>query len=128
MKRLTVGDYTMMASVGFLVILLASLHLGKANDSSEITEYAVEDPANEGAEPGAVLATKYSEALDESNRSAALPAQVNNTLLPVERENWSADENSYGWGVEDREFLREHGVSEAEARVAETILRQQGIY
>lgn len=37
------------------------------------------------------------------------------------------DPSSYGYTDADRAFLKKHGVSEAEARAAETILKQHGI-
>jgi hypothetical protein len=54
-------------------------------------------------------------------------AAVDRTLLPSERENYARDPSGQGFSEEDRAFLEEHGVSESEARAAETILREQGV-
>jgi hypothetical protein len=37
------------------------------------------------------------------------------------------DPSSHGYTDADRRFLKRHGVSEAEARAAETILKEHGI-
>ena len=44
-----------------------------------------------------------------------------------EKQLYERDPSSMGYTESDREFLREHGVSESEARAAETVLHQQGI-
>ena len=53
--------------------------------------------------------------------------RVDRTLSPQERDHWQADPNSYGFNEDDRAFLKEHGVSESEARAAETVLRENGV-
>ncbi|MBB3032667.1 hypothetical protein [Alteriqipengyuania lutimaris] len=65
-------------------------------------------------------------AADADNPSNTID-RVNRTLLPQEREEWASDPNSYGFNEDDRAFLEEHGVSEAEARAMETILRENGV-
>ena len=44
-----------------------------------------------------------------------------------ERELYASDPSSMGYTEEDRESLKEHGVSETEARAAETVMHQQGV-
>jgi hypothetical protein len=44
-----------------------------------------------------------------------------------ERAIYSSDPSSMGYTDSDRDFLRQHGVSESEARAAESVLRGQGV-
>ena len=44
-----------------------------------------------------------------------------------ERQLYEADPSSRGYTDADRDFLKEHGVSEDEARAAETVLHEHGI-
>ena len=54
-------------------------------------------------------------------------SRVDQTLAPIERENYARDRSSHGFSDEDRDFLREHGVSESEARAVETVTREAGV-
>lgn len=64
-----------------------------------------------------------------SGEKRSLPAAAvsNEWLLEEEKEDFANDPESYGWNLEDREFLQKHGTSESEARAAETILRENGL-
>ena len=44
-----------------------------------------------------------------------------------EKQIYERDPSSMGYTESDREFLREHGMTESEARAAETVLHQHGI-
>ena len=44
-----------------------------------------------------------------------------------EKQLYERDPSSMGYTEADRDFLQEHGVTESEARAAETILQQHGI-
>lgn len=59
-----------------------------------------------------------------SSSGASPPDGLN--LKPAEIENWRNDPSSKGFNEEDRAFLKEHGVSETEARAAEEVLRREG--
>lgn len=73
------------------------------------------------------------DAAEDAGFVAVEPAQpttdsrIDRTLLPQERAQWRADPNSYGWNEGDRQFFEEHGVSEAEARAMETVVREAGV-
>lgn len=53
-------------------------------------------------------------------------AEIDRTLQPSERENYARDPSSQGFSDADRDFLREHGLTEEEARAAETVARENG--
>jgi hypothetical protein len=49
------------------------------------------------------------------------------TLNPAEQQNYERDPSSMGFSDEDRAFLKEHGVSEKEARAIEEVTRKKGV-
>jgi hypothetical protein len=55
------------------------------------------------------------------------PASAGTYMDSREQELYNRDRSSMGFTDADRDFLREHGVSEEEARAAETIARQHGV-
>jgi hypothetical protein len=54
------------------------------------------------------------------NRATTLNAHINES----EKKNFAEDPNSMGFSNPDRQFLREHGVSETEARAVEEVTRK----
>ena len=60
-------------------------------------------------------------------KSSNTGAPVGMTLTPQEQANYKVDPRGMGYGAEDRQFLKDHGVSEAEARAAEEVARRNGV-
>jgi hypothetical protein len=73
-------------------------------------------------------APSYS-AVDGSNtpRADALTSSTGAYMDEREKHLYERDPTSMGYTEADRQFLQEHGVSESEARAAETVLHDQGI-
>ena len=69
----------------------------------------------------------YSSASRLPTGSGAVSPPAGIRMDATERTIYSRDPSSMGYTDADRDFLREHGVSEAEARAAESVLRDHGI-
>ena len=98
------GDKKMFAIVGAMIALFLVVAIANSNTSSRIA------PASEGVEA----------------TSPASPEAAYH-LSPDERNRWQEEPDSKGFNDSDRQFLEDHGVTEAEARAAEAILREHGL-
>ena len=85
---------------------------------------AIEQPALTGADAMPSNPNSEPNARVERSDRATLPGA---TLSEQERENFAADPGSMGFSEADRQFLREHGVTEGQARAAEEVARRKGI-
>ena len=109
-----------LPTLSLLVILSAACSQksedGVSSEASEISSSAF--TANLDTPPSDDLIDPSAPVADD---------RTEQTLLPQERAEWASDAESYGFNEEDQAFLKQHGLSEAEARAAETILRENGI-
>ena len=112
----------------FLLLFFVSIINSKVKKEHSVDEVADVESNFEADLMGDLPAPPPIERRTESSFSAPSGVdRVDRTLLPQEKDAWSGDPESYGFNSEDRAFLEQHGVSEAEARAMETVLRENGI-
>lgn len=81
-----------------------------------------------------IVSTIFGEGTSEQRLKGAstktadtIPAEIRETMSDEEKARYISDPGSAGFNDSDRQFLKEHGMTEQEARAAETVLRQNGI-
>ena len=76
-----------------------------------------------------IISKNYAPIAERKNPEQAIQPipRVGKNMDAHERRLYAEDPSSAGYTDADRDFLREHGVSEQEARAAETVLRENGI-
>jgi hypothetical protein len=106
-----------LALIIFGAVLLISVFGGGASHRSGAATYEAEQSS-----------PSYSrQASSETPRADAFTSSTGAYMDAREKQLYESDPSSLGYTDSDRQFLKDHGVSESEARAAETVLHQQGI-
>lgn len=107
---------------GWIIAIFAVMILYAAsNRENEATDFVVEDDVE-----GADYAASSSASGYSPSTSASPPSSMR--LNEAQRKNYQSDPSSMGYSDADRDFLREQGVSEAEARAAESVAAAKGVF
>ena len=121
------GRWVIVSAVGVFLLLLLTVN---TSTSSADRTPTVELKPSSGA--GRTGHDRSAETDDSSSKSSTPNADAFTSgsgayMDDREKQLYERDPTSRGYTDADRDFLKEHGVSEDEARAAETILHQQGI-
>jgi hypothetical protein len=99
------------------LVLLIALLSGRISHSS----------ASAGTEPASSSQTYSALKNSGTPRADALTSSTGAYMDEREKQLYERDPTSMGYTDADRQFLQDHGVTEGEARAAETVLHDQGI-
>ena len=112
LKRLMMGDWIVLGLIALAVLWVIVGQTGGTN---------TEAPPDSAIEADADIPYDVAE-IGSGHTSESAPPPPGALMDERERALYEADPSSMGYTEEDRAFLRENGVSEAEARAVESAI------